>query len=237
MNGHVLKNYDQELNKLRYRLVRMGSLVQQQIEMSVSSILNSNIELAKQVMELEEKVDKLDLKIDKQCIRIIALHQPVARDLRLILAALQIDIYFEIIGDYTTEMIDDVAKTVFTTEIINKTKIKEMSEHVIKMIGKVLDSFVDENVNLALDILKIEEIVNILFKDNFNNLLSLMKADSSNIDSYAILLDVNRLLDLISKSAKTIAQELIYLYEPSISKHNDIEDLSIHDIFAEKTNE
>ena len=79
-NEHTLKVFDLELAKLRHRVIKMGTLVQQQIEFAMNSLFDNNLKLAEIVTDLERKVDKLDIKIDKQCMKIFALHQPVAMD-------------------------------------------------------------------------------------------------------------------------------------------------------------
>ena len=93
------RGFEDELDKLRTRLVRMGSIVEEQVEFAFRALLEGNTELAKIVQERDDKVDKLDIKIDKQCQRIFALQQPVASDLRLLLAAIKINNELERIGD------------------------------------------------------------------------------------------------------------------------------------------
>ena len=93
------RSFEDSLDKLRTRLIRMGSIVEEQVEFALKCVLDGNQELARLVMERDDKVDKLDMKIDKQCQKIFALHQPVASDLRLLLAALKINNELERTGD------------------------------------------------------------------------------------------------------------------------------------------
>ena len=225
MNDHVLKRFDDELKKLRYRLVKMGTLVQQQIELAVVSLLNNNIEIAKIVLELEKKINKLDVKINTQCIKIIALHQPVANDLRLVLTGYQINLYLEIIGDTTALITKDVMKMFCPPDLIGLTKIKHMSEHLIDLISKLMDSFVDMNLTLAIETLKIVEQVQRLYDENFEILKDLMKQDMKHIDTCAYIQDINRNFLSISHHTKNIAEELVYLFDSKIVKHMNIEDI------------
>lgn len=225
MNDHVLKRFDDELKKLRYRLVKMGTLVQQQIELAISSLLNNNTEIAKLVLDLEKKINKLDIKINAQCIRIIALHQPVANDLRLVLTGYQINIFLEIIGDMTTNITRDVLKMFYPTDLMELTKIKAMAEQIVDMITKLMDSFVDINLNLALDTLKLVDHVEELYTENFTILTDLMKKDPKYVDPCCYIQDINKNFQLISQQTKGIAQELVYLFDSKVIKHMNIEEI------------
>ena len=103
------RSFEDDLDKLRTRLIRMGSLVEEQVELAFRALLEGNAELAKFIIGRDDKVDKLDIKIDKQCQRIFALQQPVASDLRLLLAAIKINNELERIGDMATEIAKSIA--------------------------------------------------------------------------------------------------------------------------------
>ena len=105
---HIIKKFDEELNKLRFRLVKMGSLVQEQVEYAIRALTSNSTELAQIVIEHDDKVDKLDSKIDKQCLRIFALHQPMAMDLRLVMSAYSINDDMELIGDLSTNIAKNI---------------------------------------------------------------------------------------------------------------------------------
>ena len=98
------RSFEDDLDKLRTRLIRMGSLVEEQVELAFRALLEGNEELAKFIIGRDDKVDKLDIKIDKQCQRIFALQQPVASDLRLLLAAIKINNELERIGDMAKDL-------------------------------------------------------------------------------------------------------------------------------------
>ncbi|MBM2813731.1 MAG: phoU [Ignavibacteria bacterium] len=225
MKEHVFKKYDEELNKLRYRLVKMGTIVQQQISIAINALLDNNLELAAEVLSLEKKVNKLDNKINNQCIKIIALLQPVATDLRLILAAYQMNIYLEIIADLTIFIIQDVMNMLSPPGLVEKTKIKDMAETIDSMISKLMDSFVDLNYELAIETIKMAESADEIFNSNFEGIKSLMLEDKNYIAPCCYLLDINRNFHAISQQTKSIAQELIYMFDSRIVKHHDVNKL------------
>lgn len=219
MNEHLLKRFDDELNKLRYRLIKMSTLVQQQLELSLKAIIEDNEDYTKLVIELEEKVDKLDLKIDKQCLRIFALHQPVATDLRLVLSTVSINDNLEMLGDLATIIAKSFSSIKLIPGIIPKTKLSEIQKQLNIMISKLMDSVVFMKPDYALDSITIYEELNRLSKENYNILIGLMKVDAANIDLCAALIDINRSIQNISRIAKGIAEELVFLVEARMIKH------------------
>lgn len=228
MGEHVLKRFDEQLNKLRYRLVKMGTLVQQQFDFAVNSVLDNNIDLAKLVLETEIEIDKLDLKIDKQCLKIFALHQPVAMDLRLVLSAVSINDKLELIGDLSTNIAKNIIDIVLPSGLIDKTKFNEMGKTVKNIISMIMDSFVNMNNSLAWDAVKLDADVENLYNDNFIILTKIMKEDSAMIDVCSHLLDINRNLQAISRQTRSIGQELVFLFEAKMIKHKNINDNNIN---------
>ncbi|MCX6152847.1 MAG: phosphate signaling complex protein PhoU [Candidatus Kapabacteria bacterium] len=226
MGEHLLKQFDDEMNKLRFRLVRVGTLLQQQIELAISSLLDNNYERANLVIELEKKIDQLDIKIDKQCARIIALHQPVAQDLRLILAGFQINIYMEMMSDLATNITKRVLEMPDIQSIVAQTNINKMAKRLEEMISDILDGFVNMNVELAIKAVKASEDIDSIFDDNFKLINSIMIDDHSLIKFCANLQDINRNFQIIAKQGKSIAQELVFLFEAKVVKHFNIEDLN-----------
>jgi phosphate transport system protein len=225
MADHLLKRFDEELNKLRYRLVKMGTLVQQQIEFAINSILENNIEHAKLVLEFEKKVNRLDIKIDKQCLRIFALHQPVAMDLRLVLSAVSINDNMEFIGDLTTNIAQNVIDMNIPPGLIERTKINEMGALINQITALLMDSYVNMNNDLAIEVIKKVSEADKLVKENFSVLTNLMKADNSLIEIGCYLIDIDRNLHSISRQIRTIAQELVFLFEAKMIKHQSIEEM------------
>lgn len=225
MANHILKLFDEELNKLRYRLVKMGTLVQEQIEYSINSLLEDKKELAAMVLEIEKKVDNLDIKIDKQCLRIFALHQPVALDLRLVLSAISINDNMELIGDLASNIARNVKKMTIQPGILKKTKFEEMGKVLDLIISKLMDSFVNMNKELALETIKSDSEINILFDQNFKLINDLMVSDNELIEYGCYLIDINRNIQAISRQARSIAQELVFLFEAKMIKHLSLDEI------------
>ena len=224
MNEHLYKPFEEELNKLRYRLIRMGTLVQQQSEFTYTSLTENNLELARQVLELEIKVNKLDIKIDKQCLRIFALHQPVAMDLRLVLSAVSMNDNMELIGDMTSNVAESILKMKHIPGLVAKTKLPELGRHVVLIVTKLMDSFVNMNKELAIEAINMDKLSNELSNQSFDILTEIMNQDNSVIETSAHLIDINRNMQSISRQTKSIAEELVFLFEAKIIKHQYLDD-------------
>lgn len=216
---HTLKVFDFELAKLRHRLIKMGTLVQQQIEFCIASLFENNTKLASIVIDLEKQVDKLDIKIDKQCMKIFALHQPVAMDLRLVLSSVSINDYFELIGDMTSEIAKNVIKAKINSELLERTKIKESANLITQAFAKVMDTIVLLDANYSRDIIQQEEAIKALHLETLNSLKNSMKENVENIDSACLFVDVSKNLTFMANQIRTIAQELVFLFEAKVVKH------------------
>lgn len=217
---HTLKNFDIELAKLRHRIIKMGTLVQQQIELSLASLTENNIKLASIVSDIERQVDKLDIKIDKQAMKIFALHQPVAMDLRLVLSSVSINDYFELIGDMTSDIAKNVIKSTINTDLLEETKIKETGVMIKLAFSKIMDTLMLLDANYSKDIIEEEEVIKSLHRETLGILKTKMKENSQMIDSACLFVDISKNLTFIASQIRTIAQELVFLFEAKIVKHS-----------------
>ncbi|MBI3259905.1 MAG: phosphate signaling complex protein PhoU [Ignavibacteriae bacterium] len=224
------RGFEDELDKLRTRLVRMGSIVEEQVEFAFRALLEGNTELAKIVQERDDKVDKLDIKIDKQCQRIFALQQPVASDLRLLLAAIKINNELERIGD----MASNVAGPVLSIDSLQKFALElgmeRITQAAFRMVKASLDAFINNDPELAKHILPTDDTVDNLEMEIIAEVIKRMKSDKSYIDAGVALIDILRQIERIADHATNIAENVIFLIEARLVRHRQIdEDGSILD--------
>ena len=171
------RTFEEDLDKLRTRLIRMGSLVEEQVEFAIRALREGNQELARIVVDRDDKVDKLDLKIDKQCQKIFALNQPVASDLRLLLAAIKINNELERIGDQATNIASIVLTTPNAVQLANQIDIHRISQAVYTMVKSSLDAFINNDPELAAHILPSDVNVDHLYDLLRGELIDAMKED------------------------------------------------------------
>lgn len=221
MSEHTIQKFDEDMDKLRSRLIMMGSLVQQQVEYIMQVITSSNTELARLIIQNDDKIDKLDVKIDKQCLKIFALHQPFAADLRLVMSAISINDTMELIGDLAVNIAKDIIEINANFEPINgKTKLQDMGHHIELILTRVIDAFIFADVSLARQAIGIKQDVKQYFHENFILISDLIKSNPDLALKWAYMLDINRNLKFMADLAISIAQEVIFLVEAKIIKHN-----------------
>ena len=214
--------FEDDLDKLRTRLIRMGSLVEEQVEFALRALREGNQELARIVVERDDKVDKLDLKIDKQCQRIFALNQPVASDLRLLLAALKINNELERIGDMATNVASVVIVTPNAVQLANQIDLHRIASAAYMMLKSSLDAFINNDPDLAAHILPSDTTVDQLYEILRVDLIEVMKEDSLLVEDGAALLLALYDLERMADHATNIAENVIFLTQAKLVRHRSV---------------
>ncbi len=230
------RTFEEDLDKLRTRLIRMGSLVEEQVEFAIRSLRDGNTEMARIVLDRDDKVDKLDLKIDKQCQRIFALNQPVASDLRLLLSAMKINNELERIGDMATDIADVVIDTPGTVALAADVGIDHMCKSVHFLLKSSIDSFINNDPELAAHILPTDKTIDNLYSDLRGTLIDVMKSDPSRIAEGAQLLNVIHDLERMADHATNIAENVIFLVRAKLVRHRQFnaEGIDLQEIIREQ---
>ena len=214
------RHFEDELETLRSQLIRMGSLVDEQIETAIRALNESNMELAKFVLQREERVNELDLTIDGQCQRIFALTQPVAVDLRLLLAAMRMNGDFERIGDIAVNIAERVEALEDYTHLIEQVGATEMISTAREMLTTVLNAFIHSDGDQARSIFEKEDIVDELNRQIFYNLIDSMKSDPVMIEPAAHLMALLRHIERLADHATNIAENVIFVAEAKLMRHH-----------------
>lgn len=210
---------EEELDQLRTKVIKMGSLVEEQIDFAMRSLFESNFELSKIVIERDEKVDKYDIKIDKICQRIFALTQPVAVDLRIIMSALKINNDLERIGDIAVNIAERAEALKDNVPLLKDAGLSDMADKVKLIISRTIDSFVNNDHELALGIIKSDDVIDKLEKDIFYSLIDRMEKDPAVIKPCAHCITLLRHFERLADHATNIAEEVVFLVDAKIIKH------------------
>jgi phosphate transport system protein len=213
------RQFDQQLEKLKTRIIKMCSLVDEQVEFAVKSIEEENSDLAKLVIERDKKVDKYDVKIDKICQKLFALNQPVAMDLRLIMSALTINTNLERIGDIAVNIAENFLYMKKKPLFINKTHFSPMAKIAKEMIRNSIDSFIDNNAVLAKKVIETDNILDNYNIDNHKILIDVMKEHPDNIEPAVSLLVISRQLERLGDHATNISEDVFFIVEAQMIKH------------------
>ncbi|MEN3026918.1 MAG: phosphate signaling complex protein PhoU [Chlorobiota bacterium] len=220
------RSFEEDLDKLRTRLIRMGSIVEEQVEFAFRALLECNTALAQLVIERDEKIDALDIKIDSQCQRIFALHQPVASDLRLLLTALKINNELERIGDMALDIARAVLEAPEICELAQSVGLERMTKATFTMVKTSLDTFVNADAELAKHLLPLDSTVDSLEREISNRVIELMQQQSQLVRPGVKLIVVLRAMERMADHATNIAENVIFLIEARLVRHRQLEDFS-----------
>lgn len=211
---------EEELEQLKTKIIKMGSLVEEQIEFSFKALFEGNIKLANTVISRDDEVDKFDIKIDKHCQRIFALTQPVAFDLRLIMSTLMINNDLERLGDIAVNISERVETFVGYSDLLKKMRVDEIAKRVQRIVRNSIDCFVNGDAELAKNIIKADMDIDILDGEIFKLLTNEMKADNDLIVPCAHILTLIRNIERLSDHATNIAEDVIFLIDAKIIRHS-----------------
>jgi phosphate transport system protein len=211
--------FDIQIEKLKTRLIKMCSLVDEQLEFAIRAFEEENLELAQLVVDRDKKVDKFDVKIEKICQKIFALNQPVAMDLRLIMSSLTIDNNLERIGDIAVNIAESFLKLKKKPSFIDKTKFTEMSKISKEMVKDSIDAFIENNAKLAQKVIKTDDLLDELNRENHRILIEIMKEKVANIEPAVHLLVTSRQMERMGDHATNIAEDVYFIVEAQLIKH------------------
>lgn len=206
------RHFEEVEEELKYRLLHMGSLVEEMIHLAVLGLLERKVDPLEKVYKNEEEVNQLHIEIDDRCFKLLALFQPTANDLRFIMGAIKINSDLERIGDQAV----NISQT--TTILLNHPQLERklfdiprMAEVAKKMLKDSLDAYVKRDVDMAKSVVARDEEEDKLKSEAFHELLQLMQSDSSTIQRALSLILISRNLERIADHATNIAEDVIFM--------------------------
>ena len=213
-----MKHLERALVGLRERLNDLASLVCKQVEDSVSGILNEKPDLLQKVVQGDSQVDTVEVELEEECLRVLALYQPVALDLRLVVAALKMNNDLERVGDLAVS-IAQRGSSIIREKKKPEMPIGEMSKIVLSQFKRSIESFIKQDAAMARAVWKADGEINEMHRSNYSQLQQAMQKDSSIVPVGVNLLSVSRNLERIGDHATNIAEDVIYLIDGDIVRH------------------
>jgi len=215
-----LRHFSIELEDLNQKLLQMGGLVESAIHRSVRSLIEQDRALAEEVIRDEPQINQIEMEIDGLATRLLALRQPVARDLRLLTAALKINTDLERIGDLAVHVAERSLSLMHHPLVKPMTDIPKMASLVQSMLLKCLDAFVQGDAELAHSVLLSDDEVDQLRDAVYAELLQIMQRDPSVLTAAIDLLFVARNLERIGDHATNIAEDVVFLVKGIDVRHH-----------------
>lgn len=214
------RHFEKELESLKTNLIKMASLVEESIGLSIRALLNQDPELAKKVIEGDGRINSLELEIDNAIVDLLALQQPVAIDLRLILAAAKINNDLERIGDHAVNIAQSALAVCETRPDEPLLELPRMAEITQKMLRDALDSFIHNDPQMSKTVLSTDDIVDELNRMMDHEVIDLMRKDPNLIEGGLQLIRVSKNLERVADLATNIAEEVIFITEAQFVKHH-----------------
>jgi len=193
--AHTSSIYSKALQSIRENILYAGALAEKAIYNAMASLLERNSELAQEVMDSDIEIDRLDEKIERKCLDVIALRQPVAKDLRFITTAIKINAHLERIGDMAVNIAGKAIALNKEPQLKPYIDLPRMSETAQQMIKKSLDAFVLEDCELAEEVIRDDEIVDNLNDQIFRELLTFMMEDPRTIHRALLIMQIAKNLE------------------------------------------
>ena len=218
--NHYMKQFDEELEEIRTRLMEMGGKVEQQLQNAIRAVAEADSKLAEDVIREEQRVDDMELDIDEACILIIARRQPAASDLRLVMMVTKAVNDLERIGDEAKKIANHaviLASETGTSE--GYTEVRHLGQSVLKMLGHTLDAFARFDVAAAMMTLEEDKQIDLDYKTALRELVTYMMEDPRSISRVINILWVIRSLERIGDHAKNLCEQIVFVVQGKDIRH------------------
>jgi len=214
--------FDEELKSLREKVLKLGVMVENAIRDSVRALIERDSELAKEVIKRDHLINALDVSVDEECVRLIALRQPMARDLRFITTTMKITTDLERMGDLAVNIAERAIELNEEPLLKPFVNIPKMAEVAQSMVKDTLDAFVTGCSRLPYEVIKRDDEVDELTVRNFEELLSFMIRDPKIIPLAVKRTYIAKYLERIADHATNIAEMVIYMCKGKIIRHTEM---------------
>lgn len=219
---HISRQFNQELEELKTNLMAMGGLVEKQVQDAITALLENDSKLATKVRDNDHDVNKLHLQIDEECTRILARRQPAASDLRLVLAVIRASSDLERIGDEASKIARNAISLTESTHVIRGlVEVRHISEHVRKMLRDALTSFARFDLELAIEVVREDELVDDEYGSAMRSLITFMAEDARSISPVLSVMWILRALERVGDHADNLAEHVVYLVKGLDIRHSD----------------
>jgi phosphate transport system protein len=213
------RHFDDELTRLKDRLLQMSAAAQEALDRAVGAVLHRDVEVAERVIAHDPDIDALEVEIEETVTNLLALHQPMARDLRLLLAALKISNDLERVGDHAVNISISAKRLTDYRMIAPEPELIEMGRLARDMLAHSIDAFVRRDADAGRAVCRQDDQVDALHRSMFRILITHMAEDPHTIGAAMELFLVSRNLERVADLATNVAEDVVFLVEGKSIKH------------------
>lgn len=215
----MTKHFQRELEKIKKKILSLGAMVEERVRMAIQAIEEFDGEIAKKIILSDHEIDEMEVEVEEECLKVMALHQPVAVDLRFLVAVIKINNDLERIGDQAVNIaqrVNTITKKERFDFVFDYSLMAEKAEAMLRMS---LDALVNLDDDLAFKVLLLDDEVDAINKEAYNLIKRAISENPDNVSYLINLLLISRHLERLADHATNIAEEVIYMIEGEIVRH------------------
>jgi phosphate transport system protein len=213
------KRLQRELDKVKKSILSLGAMVEERIRMSIKAIETWDAALAEEIIRRDYEIDELEVEVEEECLKILALHQPVAIDLRFLIATIKINSELERIGDEAVNIANRVTNISRRRKLNLSFDFSVMAEKAATMLRLSLDALVNLDLDLAFKVLTLDDEVDRMHREIYDRIKEVMSQNPDYVGYLINLYTTSRHLERVGDHSTNIAEEVIYLVEGEIIRH------------------
>lgn len=213
-------HFERELERLKKRILSLGAMVEERVRMAIKAMEMRDRKLAEKVIEADHEIDQIEVDIEEECLKILALYQPVAIDLRFIIAVIKINNDLERIGDLAVNIAERAAFLSTQKKLDIPFDFAGMAEKTQSMLKRSLDSLVNMDIDLAWEVGASDDEVDAINRDMYLQVQDGIRKNIDRIECLIHLLQASRHLERIADLATNIAEDVIYMVKGEIVRHH-----------------
>jgi phosphate transport system protein len=215
----MTKHFQNELERLKKKLLTLSAIVEESVEKAVRSISNRDVQLAREVIENDRSIDLLEVEVEEECLKVLALHQPVAVDLRFVVAVLKINNDLERIGDLAVNIAERSSYLGQKEPIEMPFDFATMEKKTRLMLEKAIDSLIQMSLEVAREVGAADDEIDAINREMYDQVAKGIRNSPDQADRLIHCLSISRHLERIADYATNIAEDVIYMIEGQIVRH------------------
>ena len=215
----MTKRFRKELENIKKQILTLGSMVEERVQMAMKAVEDNDSDLANQIIKSDYEIDEVEVEIEEECLKVLALHQPVAVDLRFLVAVIKINNDLERIGDQAVNIAERVGVTAKLEPIDNFFDYSSMCEKVQAMLKMSLDALINLDMDTAYKVATLDDEVDDIKSEAYDRIKQAIQENPDKVGYLINLLLISRHLERLADHAENIAEEVIYLVEGEIVRH------------------
>jgi len=215
----VTRHFQNEIDRLKKKILHLAALVEESLRLAVRAVSDRSVEIADRVIDGDPVIDSLEIEVEEDCLKILALHQPVAADLRYVVAVLKINNDLERIADLAVNIAERARDQARCAHMAVAFDLTAMLDRAVTMVRKSVDSLVAQDTDMAREVRLEDDVIDEMHRAMFHMIQQLLRENPDKVEYLVCLLSVSRNLERIADHATNIAEDVVYMIEGVIVRH------------------